>query len=207
MNTKVDFKKTLPSYKAKSGVYSIIEVPSLRYLMIDGADGPESPVYIEAIQTLYPVAYKLKFASKQDLQRDYVVPPFESLWWAEDMSAFTTNFDKSQWLWSAMLMMPDWITDAMFQNALDIVSAKNKPKLLDQLRLAELPARICVQTLHLGSFANEGPVLKTMHESFIPDNGYTMTGKHHEIYFSDFRKTAPEKLRTLLRQPVEKALF
>lgn len=204
MNKKVDFKKTLPSYKARSGVYSVVEVPTLRYLMIDGADGPESPVYISAIQALYPVAYKLKFASKLELERDYVVPPFESLWWAQDMSAFTSNFDKSQWLWSAMLMTPDWITDAMFQNALDVVSAKSKPELLDQLRLAELPATTCVQTLHLGSFANEGPVLKTMHERFIPDNGYAMTGKHHEIYFSDFRKTAPEKLRTLLRQPVEK---
>ncbi len=150
------------------------------------------------------MAYKLKFASKQRLERDYVVPPLESLWWAEDMSVFTSNYDKSKWLWTAMIMVPDWITEDMFLQALEDAAVKNRPVALEKLRMAELREGKCVQILHLGPFDDEGPVLKTMHEEFIPANGLAMTGKHHEIYFSDPRKSAPEKLRTILRQPVER---
>jgi len=201
---KVDFKKTISSYKAKRAAYSIVELPTLSYLMIDGDSGPDSDGFMNAIKALYPVAYKLKFMSKE-LNKDYVVPPLESLWWADDMSVFTTHFDKSKWLWTAMILTPQWITQDMFHNALDLASSKSKPESLDKLRLASLNEGKCVQTLHLGSFANEGPVLKAMHEQYIPDNGLKMTGKHHEIYFSDFRKTAPDKLRTILRQPVVEA--
>jgi len=98
--SKIDFKKSLESYKAKKSKFTVLDIPSLRYLMIDGENGPASTEYTDAIQALYPVAYKLKFMSKLELDKDYVVPPLESLWWADDMSAFTTNFDKSVWLWS-----------------------------------------------------------------------------------------------------------
>ncbi len=199
---KVDLKKTITSYKAKSGEFAIVDIPPLHYMMIDGENGPASTHFMSAIQALYPVAYKLKFMSKLSLDRDYVVPPLEALWWADDMSVFTTNYDKSKWLWTAMILTPDWISGEMFEEALAFVSAKNKPASLDKLRLAELNEGKVVQTLHLGSFDDEGPVLNAMHEEFIPDNGLEMRGKHHEIYFSDFRKTAPEKLRTILRQPV-----
>jgi hypothetical protein len=199
---KVDLKQQISSYKAKRGEFSIVDVPSLQYLMIDGDSGPDSDAYMSAIQTLYPVAYKLKFSSKQDLDKDYVVPPLESLWWAEDFSVFTTNYDKSQWLWTAMILTPEWITKTMFREALAGVSAKTNPEVLKKLRLEKLSEGRCVQTLHVGSFEDEGPVLKIMHEQFIPENGLTMRGRHHEIYFSDFRRTPAEKLRTILRQPV-----
>jgi hypothetical protein len=199
---KLDPKKEIESYKARRGKFSVVDVPTLRYLMIDGEHGPDSDEFKGAIQTLYPVAYKLKFASKRSLGQDYVVPPLEGLWWAEDMSVFTSGYDKSQWLWTAMILTPDWITDAMFREALADVSAKADPQFLEKLRLEELSEGKCVQTLHIGSFADEGPVLETMHEQFIPENGFSMRGKHHEIYFSDFRKTPAEKLRTILRQPV-----
>jgi hypothetical protein len=199
---KTDPKKELDSYKAKSGRFSVVDVPTLRYLMIDGANGPDSDEFRDAIQTLYPVAYKLKFASKRLLGKDYVVPPLEGLWWAEDMSVFTSNYDKSQWLWTAMILTPEWITDTMFHDALSDVAARVCQESLGKLRLEELNEGKCVQTLHIGSFADEAPVLRKMHEQFIPDNGLTLRGKHHEIYFSDFRKTPAEKLRTILRQPV-----
>ena len=118
------------------------------------------------------------------------------------MDVFTTKFDKSQWQWTAMIMTPDWIDDAMFEAAVDEVTAKKRLESLSKLRLAELTEGVCVQTLHIGSYADEGPVLHAMHNQFIPENGLQMTGKHHELYFSDFRKVAPEKLRTILRQPV-----
>ncbi len=199
---KIDFKKNLSSYKAKKGQFSVIEVPKLSYLMIDGANGPASRDFSAAIETLYPVAYNLKFMSKQTLERDYVVPPLEALWWADDMSVFTTKFDKSQWLWSAMIMTPDWISAAMVDTAIAQVATKKSPPSLDKLRLEHLTEATCVQTLHVGPYDNEGPTLATMHESFIPEHGFAMVGKRHEIYFNDFRKVAPEKLRTILRQPV-----
>lgn len=199
---KGDFKKTLPSYKARRGAFSVIEMPRLQYLAIEGTGGPESKDFADAIATLYPVAYTLKFMSKVDLDKDYVVPPLEALWWADDWSVFTTNFDKSKWDWSAMIMTPDWIDRSMFDHAVQQVSAKKDPPLLDRLGLIGLDEGLCVQTMHVGPYSEEGQVLKQMHEAFIPEQGLKLTGRHHEVYLSDFRKTTPEKLRTILRQQV-----
>jgi len=202
---KIDFKKTLDSYQAKRGVFRLVEVPPLHYLMIDGHGDPNtSPAFAEAIETLYPIAYKLKFASKQGLGRDYVVPPLEGLWWADDMDAFS-NRDKSQWDWTLLLLVPDWIDQAMVDAAVEQVAAKDPPARLGDVRFDLLDEGLCVQTLHVGSFDDEGPVLQRLHEEFIPNQGLTPTGHHHEVYFSDFRRTAPDKLRTLLRQPVAQA--
>ena len=200
---KTDFKKTIPSYKAPKGAFEIVDIPPLRYLMISGAGGPGAESYAQALQTLYPVAYTLKFTAKSELDRDYVVPPLQALWWAEDWEVFTTKFDKSQWLWTVMLLTPDWITQTMLEAAKAKVAHKSKPPSLENLRLEELAEGRVVQTLHIGPYSDEGPTLRDMHERFIPENGLNMRGKHHEIYFNDFRKTAPEKLRTILRQPVE----
>lgn len=205
MSDKVDFKKTLDSYQARRGEFRILEVPPMRYLMIDGAGDPnDSPDFAAAIETLYPVAYKLKFASSRGLARDYVVPPLEGRWWAGDMSVFTGGRDKSQWNWTLMIMIPDWIPDDMIAAVIETVGAKRPPARLDDVRISTLDEGLCVQTLHLGSFDDEGPVLDRMHHEFIPDHDLRMVGHHHEIYFSDFRKTAPGKLRTILRQPVER---
>src|SRR5690349_2464501 len=113
---KTDFKKVLDCYRARPGEFRIVDVPDLQYLMIDGHGDPNTaPAYPEALAALYPVAYKLKFASKRELGRDYVVPPLEALWWAADMEAFTARRDKSQWDWTVMIMAPDWITGAMVE--------------------------------------------------------------------------------------------
>lgn len=202
MPEKVDFKKTLASYRAPIGSFEIIEMPELRYLMIDGHGDPNAEPYEEALQALYPVAYKLKFASKRDLGRDYVVPPLEGLWWAEDMSLFTSERDKSRWDWTMMVLVPEWIDSAMFDAAVAAAGAKDRPARLGEVRLAALAEGACVQTLHIGSFDDETETLAEMHQRFIPEHGLRMTGKHHEIYLSDPRRTAPEKLRTILRQPV-----
>jgi hypothetical protein len=201
--TKTDFKKTLDSYQAKSGQFRILDVPPMQYLMIDGHGDPNSSQeFADAIEALYPVAYKLKFASKQDLGRDYVVMPLEGLWWSRDMASFSAARDKSRWDWTIMLMVPDWTAREMFDAAVARTAAKNPPVGLDRVRLENLEEGRCVQTLHLGSFDDETETLDRMHHEFIPGSGLTMTGKHHEIYFSDFRKTDPSKLRTILRQPV-----
>ncbi len=203
---KEDFKKTLDSYRARRGEFRILDVPAMQYLMVDGKGDPNtSQEYADALAALYPVAYRLKFTSKRELDLDYVVPPLEALWWATDMAAFTSARDKSQWLWTAMIMTPDWITAEMVDDALAAVAAKDRPDALDKVRLERLEEGRCVQTLHIGPYDEEGLVLADMHDRFIPEAGLRMTGKHHEIYLSDARRAEPAKLRTILRQPVEEA--
>lgn len=207
MNDKFDFKKTLDAYRVKRGQFRIVDVPGTQYLMIDGHGDPNtSPAYAAALRALYPVAYKLKFASKRDLGRDYVVMPLEGLWWSDDMDSFTASRDKSRWDWTMMIMVPDWTDQQMFDAAIEQAGAKDRPARLSDIRLERLSEGPCVQTLHVGSFDDEADVLARMHHEFIPDNGLRMTGKHHEIYLSDPRKVAAEKLRTILRQPVSTAL-
>lgn len=206
MTDKTDFKKTLDAYQARRGRFRIVDVPALHYLMIDGHGDPNtSPAFAEAVEALYPVAYKLKFTSKRDHGRDYVVPPLEGLWWAEDMDTFTAARDKSQWDWTLMLMVPDWIDRAMFATAVEQAGVKSRPARLGDVRLETLAEGRCVQTLHVGSFDDEADVLARLHHEFIPGQGLRMVGKHHEIYLSDFRRVAPEKQRTILRQPVTRA--
>jgi hypothetical protein len=203
---KTDFKRSLDSYRARREEIRLVEVPPLQYLMVDGHGDPNSaPEYAEAVQLLYALAYALKFASKEDLGRDYVVPPLEGLWSAEDMAAFTTSRDKSVWDWTMMLMTPHWLTAEHLVAARDTVAAKKPSLPVKRVRVEVLDEGLCVQTLHVGSFEDEGPVLADLHMRFIPEHGLAMTGRHHEIYLSDPRRTAPEKLQTILRQPVEPA--
>jgi hypothetical protein len=206
VTTKNDFKKELDAYRAKAGQFRIVDVPDLQYLMIDGHGDPNtSPAFADAAEALYPLAYRLKFASKKALERDYVVMPLEALWWADDMDLFTTSRDKSRWDWTLMIMTPEWIDQAMFAEAGAQVAAKGNPRRLPEVRLATLSEGRCVQTLHVGSYDDETATLARLHDEFIPGNGLRMTGRHHEIYLSDARKVAPQKLRTILRQPVTEA--
>lgn len=203
---KIDLKKTLDTYRSRKGEFRVLEVPALQYLMVDGQGDPNtSPTFTEALGALYPVAYKLKFASKQQLGRDYVVPPLEGLWWAEEMEAFTTARDKSAWSWTLMLMVPSWLSSDHVDAAVETVGAKNPPTRLADLRFETLEEGTCVQTLHVGSFDDESEVLHRMHHEVIPEQGLRLRGTHHEVYFSDLRRTAPDRLRTLLRQPVTPA--
>ncbi|KQU45791.1 hypothetical protein ASG84_10800 [Rhodococcus sp. Leaf278] len=200
---KIDFKKTLDSYSAQRNVFRTLAVPPLQYLMIDGRGDPNTaPEYADALAALYPVAYALKFASKKDLDRDYVVPPLEALWWADDMASFTTARNKAEWNWTVMIMVPDWIDSTMFEAAMASAGAKRRSEASTKVRLETLSEGLCVQTLHIGSYDDETPVLAELHDRCIPDSGLTMTGRHHEIYLSDPRRVEPAKLRTVLRQPV-----
>ncbi|MCD4849848.1 GyrI-like domain-containing protein [Arthrobacter sp. AK01] len=204
---KSDFKKEIRTYSAKHGEFSLVTVPPLQFLMIDGHGNPNtSEAYKDALATLYPVAYKLKFFSKNELDKDYGVMPLEGLWWADDMEAFTSARDKSQWDWTLMNMVPGWITSEHFDAAREVVAKKGEAPALEALRLETLEEGLSVQTLHIGPYDAEGPVLEEMHSSFIPGNSLAMTGKHHEIYLGDVRRTAPEKLKTILRQPVKPAV-
>jgi hypothetical protein len=202
---KVDFKKDIPSYRARRGAFEVVEVPPLQYPMVDGHGDPNVvEEYAEAVSAIYTVAYRLKFFSKKQLDRDYAVMPLEGLWWSDDMDSFTSARDKSQWDWTMLNMVPDWITREHFEQALAAAATKDDaPRGLAKLRLETYAEGTSVQTLHVGSFDDEAPVLAVLHDEVIPSRGLRMTGKHHEIYLSDPRRTAPAKLRTILRQPVE----
>ena len=199
---KIDFKKTLkPLYGPTAKDFSVVTVPNMQFIMIDGAGVPGNAAYVGALAWLYPLSYGLKFRSKNTLQKDYVVPPLEGIWWADDMSAFTSG-RKEEWRWTMMIMQPDWITAAMFAEILDKTTAKIGETPPESLRFESYDEGLSVQIMHIGPYSEEGPTLARMHHEFIPQNGLVWTGRHHEIYISDPRRAAPEKLKTVLRQPV-----
>ena len=204
---KIDFKKNLKHlYGPSSRQFSVVDVPVLHFLMIDGAGDPNTaPVYAQALETLYAVSYKMKFISKKDLNRDYVVPPLEGLWWARDMDVFTSSLDKNAWLWTMMIMTPDWIEKEIYGQMVALLPKDKDFPALPRLRLETYREGLSVQIMHIGPYAEEGPTLHWLHHEFMPENGFTFNGKHHEIYLSDPRRTAPEKMKTVLRQPVRQA--
>ena len=202
---KYDVKKAHKELYAPSARdFAVVEVPEMRYLAVDGRGDPNTaPEYTDAVEALYGVAYTLKFASKA-LGRDFVVAPMEGLWRAEDPAAFLER-RKDEWEWTMMISRPDWITQDMVGAAVDRVAERRPTAALERLRTLTLTEGRCVQILHIGSYDDETPVLERLHREYLPEHGLTFNGDHHEIYLSDARRTAPAKLRTILRQPVRDA--
>jgi hypothetical protein len=128
--------------------------------------------------------------------------PVEAQWWSSDMDSFTAARDKSRWEWTVMIRTPDWLAAKHFDAARAAVQRKGGAPALDTIRLETFDEGLTVQTLHNGSYDDEGPVLNAMHNDFIPSLSLRMTGNHHEIYLSDSPRTGPEQLKTILRQPV-----
>ncbi|SDE25309.1 GyrI-like domain-containing protein [Glycomyces harbinensis] len=200
---KYDVKKAHRALYAPSAKdFTVVEVPELRYIAVDGHGDPNtSSAYAEAVETLYGVAYTLKFASRNTLGRDFVVAPLEGLWRADDPAAFTKR-NKGSWSWTMMIGQPEWITGAMVRDAVETAARKRGNPTLADVRLLTLAEGACVQIMHVGSYDDEAPVLDRLHREYMPANGFTFNGDHHEIYLSDPRRTAPAKLKTVLRQPV-----
>jgi hypothetical protein len=202
--SKVDFKKMFRELYTPPKEFVIVDVPTMQFLMVDGHGDPNVALeYQEALEALYAVSYKLKFNSKKHLGKYYVVPPLEGLWWADDMDFFSAARDKSQWDWTMMIMVPDWINAEMFAEGLGMVRKSKNLAALDKVRLESYHEGLSVQIMHIGSYDDEAPTLLTLHSEFIPGNDFIENGKHHEIYLSDPRRVAPEKLKTVLRQPVK----
>lgn len=199
---KVDFKKSLPGlYGPPVNRFVSVDVPAMQFVMIDGRGDPNKALaYKQAIEWLYSVSYAMKFAAKASRGKDYVVPPLEGLWWADDPADFVAR-RKDRWRWTMMIMAPAFIDLALFEAAVD----KSRKKLgtpPDSLRLERLEEGTALQILHVGSYDDEGPILARLHDKEMPARHLTFAGPHHEIYLSDPRKTEPAKLRTILRQPV-----
>jgi len=201
---KIDYKKNYKDlYKAKTDKPVTVNVPKMNFLMIDGKGDPNSSQeYVDAVQALYPVAYALKFMCKRELGTDFGVMPLEGLWWMEDMSKFDTK-DKSDWLWTAMIMQPDIVTKANFERAVKQVAEKKDLKSLSKIRFEAYSEGRSAQVMYVGAYADEGPTIQSVHE-FIKAQGGKLDGinkHHHEIYLGDPRRTEPSKLKTIIRQP------
>lgn len=203
---KVDFKKTLKHlYNPPRKDFVIVEVPRMNFLMIDGQGDPNTAEsYQHALEALYGMSFTIKFASKKELGRDYTVPPLEGLWWAEDMDIFTTTSSKDEWLWTMMMMVPDWIDEMFVEKGRAKVAESKELATLDSVRFESYEEGLSVQILHIGPYDAEGPTIARLHDEFLPQQGFVENGKHHEIYLSDPRRVAPEKWKTVLRQPVRK---
>jgi len=200
---KIDYKKELKHlYKPSPKAIEIVDVPEMNYLMIDGHGDPNtSKDYSDAVEALYAVSYALKFMIKRGaLQIDYGVMPLEGLWWVDDMSQFSID-DKSNWKWTAMIMQPEYVTQELVTAALEQVEKKKNLAALPKIGFHSFSEGKAAQTMHIGPFSEEGPTIERIH-NFIRERGYRLAGKHHEIYLSDIRKAAPEKWKTVIRQPI-----
>ncbi|GLZ14626.1 hypothetical protein Acsp04_48610 [Actinomadura sp. NBRC 104425] len=191
-------------YAPKNTEWALVEVPEQHFIAIDGQGDPNtSPVYAAAVEALYSVAYTLKFAAKRE-GRDFVVAPLEGLWWADDYEVFTARA-KASWAWTMLISLPDWITKEAVEEARAIAAAKKKRPAIADVRHHTLHEGLCAQVLHVGSYDDEAPLLARLHNEYIQAGGLRLHGLHHEIYLSDPRRTRPEKLKTILRQPVRRA--
>jgi hypothetical protein len=206
---KYDVKRVHRELYAPSAKgFALVDVPPMRYLAVDGHGDPNTAAhYRQAVEALFGVAYTVKFASKRTLGRDLVVAPLEGLWWADDARAFVAR-DKASWNWTMLIAQPEWIDHEAVAAAVEAVRAKaakaggDRNPALDGLRLLHLHEGESAQILHVGSYDDEAPTLAHLHDEWMPQHGVTFNGPHHEVYLSDPRRTAAEKLRTVLRQPV-----
>ncbi len=199
---KIDFKKKIKHlYQPSAKEVVLVDVPTMHFLMVDGEGDPnKSQAYSDAIEVLFAVSYAVKFIVKKGaLAIDYGVMPLEGLWWADDMSKFSTE-DKSNWKWTMMIMQPDFVNKEMVNNAITDVRKKKNHAAISRVRFEVLSEGKCAQILHVGPFSEEGPTIEKVHK-FIDSRG-KRTGKHHEIYLSDIRKADPAKWKTVIRQPM-----
>lgn len=198
--TKLDHKKILKQlYNPPVRPFTVVDVPPMQFLMVDGAGNPNTAEsYRLAVEALYGLSYALKFAVRKQTDVDYTVMPLEGLWWSDDMDDFTAR-NKDGWRWTMMIMQPEQVTAEQVETLRAEVRKKNPPA-LDLVRFEMFAEGPAAQVMHIGSYDDETPTIAALHQ-FIEASGNTLAGKHHEIYLGDPRKTAPEKLKTVIRQP------
>ncbi len=202
---KIDFKKEFKHlYSPSSGEVMIVDVSEMSFIMVDGAGDPNTAQeYKDAVEALYAVSYAIKFIIKKgEVAIDYGVMPLEGLWWVDDMTQFSVE-NKDIWKWTSMIMQPKYVTRDLFDIAIEQVRKKKSLPALPKMRFESFHEGLAAQVMHIGSYSAEGPTVEMLH-NFIRENGYVLRGKHHEIYLTDPRKSAPEKMKTVIRQPISK---
>jgi hypothetical protein len=200
----IDLKKMLKLYYTASAAKpSIIDIPPMNTLMVDGMGDPSGPAFQEAVGSLYSVAYTLKFAFKKDKAIDYPVMALEGLWCADNVADFLSD-KRENWKWTLMIVLPDIVTKKDVEQAVEAVKKKAKFPRFPEVRFEKFAEGRAAQVMHVGPYSAERPTVERLHR-FAGEQGYKLRGKHHEIYLGDPRRSAPEKLRTIIRHPVEKA--
>ncbi len=202
---KIDFKKELKElYLPSAKKISLVDVPPMQFFMVDGKGYPgNSQEYQDALNALYGLSFTLKFMLKQRGGfDDWTVMPLEGLWWVDGSDEFDLN-RKDDWRWTSMIRQPDFITEDLVQEAREELRRKKDPPALDRLRLERFHEGLSIQILHVGPYSEEEATIRRLH-GFMEENGFGINGKHHEIYLSDPRRTAPERLKTVIRLPVRK---
>lgn len=218
MPEKLDYKKEYKDLYLPKTVPVIIDVPNMKFIMIDGKGDPndESGEYAKAVELLYGLSYTIKMSNKSGKEPqnyfEYVVPPLEGLWWTKEDRKLDT-YQKDQLIWTSMIRQPEFVTDEVFTWAINEMN-KKKPHIdTSSARLVEFTEGLCVQMMHIGPYDTEEITVKAI-DDFAVSNGYdnaiskkSIEGivlRHHEVYLSDPRKVAPEKMRTVVRHPIRK---
>jgi hypothetical protein len=206
-----DFKKEYKEFYMPKGKPEIVTVPAMNYIAVRGKGDPnvEDGEYKKSIELLYGIAYTIKMSKKGDHKIegyfDYVVPPLEGFWWQDDVDGIDYSH-KENFQWISVIRVPDFVTKADFDWAIEEATRKKKMD-FSKVEFLEIEEGLCVQCLHSGSYDDEPATIAAM-DKFIADNGYendiSDTRRHHEIYLSDARKVAPEKLKTVIRHPIKK---
>jgi hypothetical protein len=198
---KIDLKKELKNlYNPSSKEVTDVDVPAMNFLLVEGEGAPTSPQYGAAIEALFSVSYALKFMIKKNKSLDYAVMPLEGLWWVDDMSMFSAD-RKDEWKWTAMIMQPTYVSAEDFKMAVEQVKKKKNPVALPKVRFESFEEGPAAQIMYVGPFSAEGSTISKIH-AHITSGGHALSGKHHEIYLNNPATTAPEKLKTILRQPM-----
>lgn len=202
--SNVDLKRELKHLYQPSGKEVVlVEVPRMNFLMIDGKGAPASESYQQSIEALYSMAYTIKFdLKKRGVGPDFTVMPLEGLWWIEGRVDFDLE-DMDNWLWTSLILQPGHVTGEHVSDATDLARAKKDMPALDQLRFEAYDEGLSAQIMHIGPYSEEEATIEKIH-TFAAEHGYQLHKKHHEIYLSDPRRTAPEKLKTVIRHPVKK---
>lgn len=203
LSKKIDLRKQLRHLYSSSTRPNIIEVPPAKFLTITGRGEPGGEAYQAALNALYSVAYAVKFKAKA-AGKDFVVMGLEGLWWWDDPQASFDEVSREEWNWKSMIRQPDFIAPEMVEEAKAEAMKKKGLGEIERVVLEEFHEGLSAQIMHIGPYSEEGVTIAKLHE-FVQENGYKMRGYHHEIYMSDPRRTAPERLKTIIRQPIEKA--
>jgi hypothetical protein len=197
--SKVDLTKAhKDSYTARADPH-IVNIPAGNFLTILGRGAPGEDLFLQKLEPLYAVAYRIKFHAKHD-SNDFVVCKLEGLWWFDDPA--DTTPPREQWNWKLMIRQPDYVDVELAKTARDEVESKKKLPSAQEVQFEFFDEGLSAQVLHLGPYTEEEPTIVRLH-AFIENEGYQSRGLHHEIYLSDPRRVSPDKLRTIIRQPVE----
>jgi hypothetical protein len=201
-------------YRVRKGSIDFVDVPEIGYFAVDGTGAPEAGDFAAAIQALYGVSYAAHFLLKKQLGGAPSVGPLEALWWVEDPEqqrmlaavaagrSVAADTDRDRWHWRAMIAQPAAVDADVAQRAIAQIRARRPSTALDRVRLMRWAEGRCAQLLHIGPYDAETPSIVGLHDA-IAAGGFRPRGRHHEIYLGDPRRAAPERLRTILRQPIE----